>query len=148
MATSNHSLPSGGNVFTTIPDIFFIPEFVFGGLVWCLLASTTLMGNPTGYVMFVSLFCFVMTTLWMLIFVCGCNQRSNWPTLDVAYHFLASLLYLSSSVVLAYLIIVLQVTFSGTQNYKLLIACVVMSYLATLCYVIHAIFSAIRWKSC
>ena len=28
MATSNHSLPSGGNVFTTIPDIFFIPEFV------------------------------------------------------------------------------------------------------------------------
>ncbi|KAM9345197.1 myelin and lymphocyte protein isoform 3-T3 [Symphorus nematophorus] len=80
--TSGDVLPTGGRIFTSIPDLFFIPEFVFGGLVWILVASTRVVpDNPLGWVMFVSVFCFVVTTLWFFIFLCGGNQSSIWPSL-------------------------------------------------------------------
>ncbi|GAA6231434.1 myelin and lymphocyte protein-like [Lates japonicus] len=151
--TSGDVMPTGGRIFTTIPDVFFIPEFVFGGLVWILVASTRVfMDNPLGWVMFVSVFCFVLTTLWFFIFLCGANQSSVWPTLDVAYHFVAVVFYLSASVDLAYVTIAIGATVNALPSnemlkiYRLDIAAVVMSYVATLLYFIHAIFSAIRWK--
>ncbi|KAM9847688.1 myelin and lymphocyte protein-like isoform 2-T2 [Aulostomus maculatus] len=80
--TSGDVLPTGGRIFLSIPDLFFIPEFVFGGLVWILVASTRVYpDNPLGWVMFVSVFCFVFTTLWFFIFLCGGNQSSIWPSL-------------------------------------------------------------------
>uniref|UniRef100_A0A3P8RM18 Myelin and lymphocyte protein n=1 Tax=Amphiprion percula TaxID=161767 RepID=A0A3P8RM18_AMPPE len=152
--TSGDVLPSGSRIFTTVPDVFFIPEFVFGGLVWILVASTRVVpDNPLGWVMFVSVFCFVGTTLWFFIFLCGANQSSVWPSLDVGFHFLAVVFFLSASVDLAY------VTFRNGEEYQLSptderlkifrldIAAVVMSYVATLLYFLHAIFSAIRWKN-
>nr|XP_046258448.1 myelin and lymphocyte protein-like isoform X1 [Scatophagus argus] len=159
--TSGDILPTGGRIFTSIPDVFFIPEFVFGGLVWILVASTRVYpDNPLGWVMFVSVFCFVLTTLWFFIFLCGANQSSIWPTLDVAYHFVSVVFYLSASVDLAYITIlkgwgVTLVTNNflttllsdeSLKIYRLDIAAVVMSYVATLLYFLHTIFSAIRWK--
>ncbi|KAI1896924.1 hypothetical protein AGOR_G00099890 [Albula goreensis] len=151
MATtsSGGSLPCGCSVFITVPDAFFIPEFVFGGLVWILVASTRVfMDNPQGWVMFVSVFCFVFTTLWFFLFISGVNQKSNvWPTLDVAYHALAAFFYLSASVALANVTIRLQNDPLNFKSYQEDIAAVVMSYVATLFYALHAVFSAIRWKS-
>ncbi|XP_059215866.1 myelin and lymphocyte protein-like [Centropristis striata] len=159
--TSGDVLPSGGRIFTSIPDVFFLPEFVFGGLVWILVASTRVNPeNPLGWVMFVSVFCFVLTTLWFFIFLCGANQSSIWPSLDVLYHFLAVVFYLSASVDLAFITIVNHTAlrtaeavglspstiFELLKIYRLDIAAVVMSYVATLLYFLHAIFSAIRWK--
>uniref|UniRef100_A0A8C5AQ07 Myelin and lymphocyte protein-like n=1 Tax=Gadus morhua TaxID=8049 RepID=A0A8C5AQ07_GADMO len=99
-STSADVLPTGSRIFTSIPDIFFIPEFVFGGLVWTLVASTlvdpTVSANPLGWVMFVSIFCFVMTTLWFFIFACGANQGGIWPSL-VRHILSSSPLRLSSS---------------------------------------------------
>ncbi|XP_059929015.1 myelin and lymphocyte protein-like [Gadus macrocephalus] len=155
-STSADVLPTGSRIFTSIPDIFFIPEFVFGGLVWTLIASTLVdPANPLGWVMFVSIFCFVMTTLWFFIFACGANQGGIWPSLDVGYHFVAVLLYLSASVVLAYYTVLIGTLASAVsvlppsalKIYRLDIAAVVMSYLTTLLYFLHAIFSALRWKS-
>ncbi|XP_022045332.2 myelin and lymphocyte protein-like [Acanthochromis polyacanthus] len=149
--TSGDVLPSGGRIFTTVPDVFFIPEFVFGGLVWILVASSRVIPeNPLGWVMFVSIFCFVGTTLWFFIFLCGANQSSIWPSLDVGFHFLAVVFFLSASVDLAY-ITYLKGLFSPTGEflklYRLDISAVVMSYVATLLYFLHTIFSAIRWKN-
>ncbi|XP_047198329.1 myelin and lymphocyte protein [Hippoglossus stenolepis] len=80
--TSGDVLPTGCRIFTSIPDLFFLPEFVIGGLVWILVASTRVLPeNPLGWVMFVSVFCFVFTTLWFFIFICGANQSSVWPSL-------------------------------------------------------------------
>ncbi|XP_008290230.1 myelin and lymphocyte protein-like [Stegastes partitus] len=149
--TSGDVLPSGGRIFTSVPDVFFIPEFVFGGLVWILVASTRVVPeNPLGWVMFVSVFCFVGTTLWFFIFLCGANQSSIWPSLDVGFHFLAVVFFLSASVDLAYITYLnglLILVPEQLKNYRLDIAAVVMSYVATLLYFLHAIFSAIRWKS-
>ncbi|CAF97040.1 unnamed protein product, partial [Tetraodon nigroviridis] len=119
-------LPKGSKTFTTIPEVFFIPEFVSssflpppvsphlrsssdcGGVVevWCgswWRPHTSTAENPLGWVMFVSIFCFVMTTLYFFFFVFGHNQRKIWNSLDAGYHFVAAVLYLSASVILAYI---------------------------------------------
>ncbi|XP_030642725.1 myelin and lymphocyte protein-like [Chanos chanos] len=141
------NLPSGIGICTTAPDIFYLPELVFGGLVWILVASTRVTPeNPQGWVMFVSVFCFVMTFLWLIIFACGGHKNSGrWAAADFAYHGLAALFYLSASVPLATTTISMRdVNFT---YYQIDIAAVVFSYTATLFYFIHCILSAIRWKS-
>lgn len=146
------SLPSGLQICTTLPDILYLPELVFGGLVWILVASThVFMNNPQGWVMFVSVFCFVMTFLWLIIFACGGHKNSSaWATADFIYHLIAVMFYLSASVILAFMTInlkappELQPIF---KYYQLDIAAVVFSYIATLLYFIHCILSAVRWKA-
>ncbi|XP_007551179.1 PREDICTED: myelin and lymphocyte protein-like [Poecilia mexicana] len=149
--TSGDVLPTGARIFISVPDLFFIPEWVIGGLVWILVASTRVVPeNPLGWVMFVSIFCFIGTTLWLLIFACGGNQSSFWPGLDAGFHFVAAVFYLSASVVLAYITIVYKtasvIDITLLKIYRLDISAVVMSHVATLLYFLHAIFSAIRWK--
>ncbi|KAG7315407.1 hypothetical protein KOW79_021495 [Hemibagrus wyckioides] len=149
------TLPSGISICYSLPDIFFLPELVFGGLVWILVACTyILFANPQAYVMAVSLFCFCMTFLWMMTFLCGTHRsRSSWAAADVLYHGLAALLYLSASVLLAYITIRAGELYNAKPSdellkiYRLEISAVVFSFLATLLYTIHTIFSGIRWKS-
>ncbi|XP_041803549.1 myelin and lymphocyte protein-like [Chelmon rostratus] len=141
------SLPSGLGICTTAPDIFYLPELVFGGLVWILVASTHVEpANPLGWVMFVSVFCFVMTFLWMIIFAAGGHRNSSgWAAADFAYHGLAAFFYLSAGVALAY------ITFKNKggdlKTYRIDIAAVVFAFVATLLYFIHTILSSIRWKN-
>ncbi|KAI9533462.1 hypothetical protein NQZ68_022591 [Dissostichus eleginoides] len=141
------SLPSGLGVCTTAPDIFYLPELVFGGLVWILVASTLITPpNPLGWVMFVSVFCFVMTFLWMVIFAAGGHRNSSgWAAADFAYHGLAAFFYLSAGVDLAY--ITLLVKPHNSRIYHIDIAAVVFAFIATLLYFIHTILSSIRWKN-
>ncbi|XP_003972259.1 myelin and lymphocyte protein [Takifugu rubripes] len=142
------NLPSGIGIYTTIPDIFYLPELIFGGLVWILVACTLVVPqNPQGWVMFVSVFCFIMTFIWMLVFACGGHHNnSSWATADVLYHVIAAFFYLSASVVLAKVTLDMK-DGSNFQIYQLDISAVVFSYVSTLLYFIHSILSAIRWKS-
>ncbi|MCI4393427.1 hypothetical protein PGIGA_G00157340 [Pangasianodon gigas] len=73
-------LPSGLAICCSLPDILFLPELVFGGLVWILVACTYIIpNNPQAYVMAVSLFCFCLTFIWMMMFLCGAHHsRSSW----------------------------------------------------------------------
>lgn len=50
--------------------------------MWILVASTLVEPqNPQGWVMFVSVFCFVMTFIWMVVFTCGGHHnKSSWAT--------------------------------------------------------------------
>ncbi|KAK7142464.1 hypothetical protein R3I94_011966 [Phoxinus phoxinus] len=146
------SLPSGLRICTTAPDILYLPELVFGGLVWILVASTYVTPiNPQGWVMFVSVFCFVMTFLWLIIFAFGAHKNSSaWATADFIYHLIAVTFYLSASVILANVTIGWE-SFTSVQlvfkYYQIDIAAVVFSFIATLLYFIHCILSAARWKS-
>ncbi|XP_052001020.1 myelin and lymphocyte protein-like [Xyrauchen texanus] len=147
------SLPSGIQICTTAPDILYLPELVFGGLVWILVASTLVKPeNPQGWVMFVSIFCFVMTLLWLIIFACGGHKnRSSWAAADFIYHLIAAMFYLSASVPLASVTINMKNDTAQSiypfKYYQIDIASVVFSYIATLLYFIHCILSAVRWKS-
>uniref|UniRef100_A0A3P9MB51 Mal, T cell differentiation protein b n=1 Tax=Oryzias latipes TaxID=8090 RepID=A0A3P9MB51_ORYLA len=145
-AQSMGSLPSGVEICTTAPDIFYLPELVFGGLVWILVASThVVLPNPLGWVMFVSVFCFVMTFLWMVVFAAGGHKSSSgWAAADFIYHGLAVLFYLSAGVDLAFITILMKSV--DLRTYQILISAVVFAFATTLLYFIHAILSAIRWK--
>ncbi|KFP64532.1 Myelin and lymphocyte protein, partial [Cariama cristata] len=82
-ATSTASLPRGLAVLTTFPDVLFIPEIIFGGLVWILVASSRV-PSPIlqGWVMFVSVFCFVLSTTLLCLYICGVHGGSGaWVTL-------------------------------------------------------------------
>ncbi|CAM4731882.1 unnamed protein product [Leuciscus chuanchicus] len=142
-------LPSGAALFCTIPDIFYLVELVFGGLVLCLVASTKLApNNPQAYVISVTIFCFIMTFIWLIVFATGSHRnKSSWASADVACHGFASLLYFSASVLLALVTIGIGTFNTSIIEYKLDVAAVVFAFLTTLLYTVHTIFSALRWKS-
>ncbi|XP_032039418.1 myelin and lymphocyte protein [Aythya fuligula] len=151
-ATSRSSLPSGLAVLTTFPDVLFIPELIFGGLVWILIAASKVL-DPTllGWVMFVSVFCFVMTATLLFLYMCGAHGgSSSWVTLDAICQVTAALFYLSAAVLEAYYTIGLRALFTLPELrsiYQENIAAVVFAFVATLLYVIHQIYSLRRWKS-
>ncbi|XP_074945869.1 syntabulin-like [Phalacrocorax aristotelis] len=103
-ATSTTSLPSGLAVLTTFPDVLFIPEIIFGGLVWILVASSKVqLPMLQGWVMFVSVFCFVMSITLLCLYICGAHGgSSSWVTLAVICQETASLFYRSMAVLEAY----------------------------------------------
>ncbi|KAM4867228.1 myelin and lymphocyte protein [Thomomys bottae] len=147
-ASGGSSLPSGFSVFATFPDLLCVLEFIFGGLVWILIASS-LVPIPLvqGWVMFVSVFCFVATTSLLVLYIIGAHGgETSWVTLDAAYHCVAAMFYLSASVLEALATISMQDGFTF-KHYHENISAVVFSYVATLLYVVHAVFSLIRWKS-
>ncbi|XP_008921037.3 myelin and lymphocyte protein [Manacus vitellinus] len=147
-ATSTSSLPSGLAVLTTFPDVLFIPEIIFGGLVWILVASSKVpIPMLQGWVMFVSVFCFVMSTTLMCLYFCGAHGGSSfWVTLDAICQGTASLFYLSAAVLEASATYVAAGSFTA-EIYRENIAAVVFAFVTTLVYVIHKVFSLLRWKS-
>ncbi|XP_039384474.1 myelin and lymphocyte protein [Mauremys reevesii] len=147
-AAASVSLPTGFSVLTTFPDLLFIPEFVFGGLVWILVASTRVIFELVqGWVMFVSVFCFTFSTLLMCLYFCGAHGgKSSWIAVDAFYHSMAALFYLSAAVLQAYATIWARDS-ASFKTYQEDIAAVVFAFLATLTYVIHKGFSLLRWKS-
>ncbi|KAM6433300.1 myelin and lymphocyte protein [Rhynochetos jubatus] len=152
LATSTTSLPSGLAVLTTFPDVLIIPEIIFGGLVWILVASS-MVQSPIlqGWVMFVSVFCFIMSTTLLCLYICGVHGgSSSWVTLDAICQGIAALFYLSAAVLEAYF--TYFTSFLSTNPvirtiYQENIAAVVFAFVATLVYVIHKVFSLRRWKS-
>ncbi|XP_058019675.1 myelin and lymphocyte protein [Ahaetulla prasina] len=148
-ATATAALPSGASVLASFPDILVIPEFVFGGLVWILVASTKVyITISQGWVMFVSVFCFVISTLLFLLYLCGAHGgKSAWVALDAFYQVIASLFYLSAAVLQAYTTIGMKFLTDKFKDYQIDIAAVVFAFAVTLTYVIHMVFSLLRWKS-
>lgn len=59
------------------------PLQVFGGLVWILIASSLVpMPLVQGWVMFVSVFCFVATTALLILYIIGTHSgEAFWVTL-------------------------------------------------------------------
>uniref|UniRef100_A0A8C6CWB0 Myelin and lymphocyte protein n=1 Tax=Moschus moschiferus TaxID=68415 RepID=A0A8C6CWB0_MOSMO len=92
-------LTRGSAVFTTFPDLLFIFEFVSGRLVWLLILLTQVpVPLVQGRVLFVSVFCFTVTTLPLLLYIVGAHKNWNfWITLDTAYHCLTALFHFSAS---------------------------------------------------
>ncbi|NXA13269.1 MAL protein, partial [Sapayoa aenigma] len=128
--------------------IFHFHFQIFGGLVWILVASSKV-PEPMlqGWVMFVSVFCFVMSTALLCLYICGAHGgSSSWVTLDVICQETASLFYLSAAVLEAYLTYIAASKFTA-HIYRENIAAVVFAFLATLVYVIHNLCSLLRWKS-
>ncbi|NXV72591.1 MAL protein, partial [Atlantisia rogersi] len=125
---------------------------IFGGLVWILVAASMVPAPIVqGWVMFVSVFCFVMTITLLCLYLCGAHGgSSSWVTLDVICQETAALFYLSAAVLEAFFTIGYAVN-AQIDPFKLIyqenVAAVVFAFLATLVYVVHSVYSLRRWKS-
>ncbi|NXH91243.1 MAL protein, partial [Edolisoma coerulescens] len=128
---------------------------IFGGLVWILVASSkVLQPMLQGWVMFVSVFCFVMTISLLCLYFCGahgggsscwvtlvraCDKRQGLPCLAVPCR--AGCCCCTPNCRLG----------MAVWAAKLTGWCVfpsqVFAFVATLLYVIHKVFSLLRWKS-
>ncbi|XP_078256398.1 myelin and lymphocyte protein-like [Rhinoraja longicauda] len=150
-AVSVSPIPSGMKVCASFPELLMLVEFVFGGLVWILVASTRVaFAANQGWVMFVSIFCFVVTTLLLILYMVGVQKNSSaWMVVDVFYHFIAAVFYLSIAVLEANdtRLIFANLSVGFEKYFKLNIAASVFAFLATLVYTIHAVLSILRWKS-
>ncbi|XP_031417838.2 myelin and lymphocyte protein-like [Clupea harengus] len=99
---NRNSLPKGRAVLRTMPDRLFIAEMVFGGLVWMLLISPGSHAAPVlCWVIFCSVACFLLTSVWLGLFCCGANGSRIFLKLDAVFHVLAALMYLSAAICLA-----------------------------------------------
>ncbi|NXA75072.1 MAL protein, partial [Thryothorus ludovicianus] len=149
-STSTSILPSGLAVLTTFPDVLFIPEIIFGGLVWILVASSKVLDSMLqGWVMFVSVYCFVMSFSLLCLYFCGAHGGggSCWVTLVRACDkpqglpCLALQSCCSPNCRLGMVVWALKLTAWCVFPSQ------VFAFVATLVYVIHEVFSLLRWKS-
>uniref|UniRef100_A0A8C9FFL3 Myelin and lymphocyte protein n=1 Tax=Pavo cristatus TaxID=9049 RepID=A0A8C9FFL3_PAVCR len=129
-----------GKAFHTHPLSHFCLQ-IFGGLVWILVASSRVPDSELqGWVMFVSVFCFVLTALLLFLYMCGAHgDSSSWVTLVSTCSKPQGLFLLS-------LVMIAPFFSYRTLNHSLGFACV-FAFIATLLYVIHIIYSLRRWKS-
>ncbi|NWV19544.1 MAL protein, partial [Origma solitaria] len=119
---------------------------IFGGLVWILVASSRVpMPMLQGWVMFVSVFCFVMSTSLLCLYFCGAHGGGgSWVTLVRACDKPPGLGVVGWAPV--------QRDPRGDDCVILKIDCwcvfpsQVFAFVATLVYVIHKVFSLLRWK--
>ncbi|XP_078068433.1 myelin and lymphocyte protein-like [Mustelus asterias] len=141
-------IPAGTRLLTSIPDFLMLPELVFGGLVWILVASIDVFDKLSqGWVIFVALLLFILTLLLLICYFTGWPRNSTaWCSLDACYHGTAALLYFSAAVLQANSTVRLQSLPSGKQ-YQTDIAATVFAFAATALYIVHAMFSFKRWKT-
>uniref|UniRef100_A0A8B9N0T8 Myelin and lymphocyte protein n=1 Tax=Accipiter nisus TaxID=211598 RepID=A0A8B9N0T8_9AVES len=134
-----------------VHPLFHFHLQIFGGLVWILVASSRVsVPILQGWVMFVSVFCFVMSTTLLCLYSCGAHGgSSSWVTLDIICQETAALFYLSAAVLEAYFTYSVSTLTDPvvTTIYRENIAAVVFAFVATLLYVIHKVCSLLRWKS-
>ncbi|NXH50067.1 MAL protein, partial [Dicaeum eximium] len=128
----------------------FIPHLVLqitGGLVWILVASSKVPGPMLqGWVMFVSVFCFVMSILLLCLYLCGAHRGGScWVTLVRACDKAQGLPCLAVPCRAAW------GWLCGCGKWVLpgvfFLPPQVFAFVATLLYVIHVVFSLRRWKS-
>ncbi|KAM6967978.1 protein MAL2 [Aplochiton taeniatus] len=95
------ALPLGLDILRTYSGALICLEILFGGLVWILVASSNVpVPLLQGWVMFVSVTSFILSSSYLLLFITGLADRiqTDWNFMDVFYHFLALLFYFAAFV--------------------------------------------------
>ncbi|XP_034729336.1 protein MAL2 [Etheostoma cragini] len=167
------SLPLGLEVLRTYSGALVCLEILFGGLVWILVASSNVpVPLLQGWVMFVSLTTFFLSSAYLALFVTGLADRinTNWNFLDVFYHFLALLFYFAAFVLEAATTAanggayvkqlnntipnVMCITYPrgniftvlNDNQYSINVAATIFAFLVTLCYGCSMVMGFKRWK--
>ncbi|KFZ55158.1 Myelin and lymphocyte protein, partial [Podiceps cristatus] len=123
---------------------------IFGGLVWILVASSKVpLPILQGWVMFVSVFCFIMSTTLLCLYVCGAHGgSSSWVTLVSGYRkphglFPPCSVLPQCCCVGSLLHLLYRLVFRTSDDRLPGEHCCC----ATLMYVIHKVYLLLRWKS-
>ncbi|XP_008321474.1 protein MAL2 [Cynoglossus semilaevis] len=164
------SLPLGFGVLRTYSGALVLLEILFGGLVWILVASSNVpVPLLQGWVMFVSVTTFFLSSAYLTLFITGLADRihTNWNVLDVFYHFFALLFYFAAFVLEAATTAanggalitnktetVLCITYNSgniftvlsDNQYNINAAATIFSFLVTLCYGCSLMMGFKRWR--
>ncbi|XP_004077801.1 protein MAL2 [Oryzias latipes] len=155
--TATISLPLGLGVLRTYSGVLICIEIVFGGLVWILVASS---GVPVplmqGWVMFVSITTFFLSSAYLALLVTGLAERINtdWNFLDLFYHFIALLFYFAAFVLEAATTAAAAgvpitsshvATLLSSRQYKINVAATIFAFVVTLSYGCSMAMGLKRW---
>ncbi|XP_040285566.1 MAL-like protein [Bufo bufo] len=142
-------IPYGLGVFRTLPYAFIVPELVLGAWVWILVAATTVFYPLSqGWVMYVSVSCFLFSLLLLMVYLFGFHRNNcgTWRLVDVIYHGIAAIFYLSAAVLQANATIMCDANIGACTvvYYHLNAAATVFAFLTTLFYVLHSFQSYVH----
>ncbi|XP_054639018.1 protein MAL2 [Dunckerocampus dactyliophorus] len=167
------SLPLGLGVLRTYSGALVVFEVLFGGLVWILVASSNVpVPLLQGWVMFVSVTAFFLSSAYLTLLITGLADRINtdWNFLDVFYHFIALLFYFAAFVLEAAVtaanggaIISPLPNSTGTvmcilyprgnvftvltgNQYNINVAATIFAFVVTLCYGCSLVMGFKRWR--
>ncbi|XP_053316587.1 MAL-like protein [Spea bombifrons] len=144
-------IPYGLAVFRTLPYAFILPELIFGAWVWILVAATKVFYSLTqGWVMYVAVSSFLFSLILLMVYVFGFHRNSSgsWRIVDVIYHGITAIFYLSAAVLQANATIVCNnaIATGGctVTIYHLDAAASVFAFVTTLLYVLHSFQSYVQ----
>ncbi|KAM4633644.1 protein MAL2 [Polymixia lowei] len=167
------SLPLGLEILRTYSGALISLEIVFGGLVWILVASSNVpVPLLQGWVMFVSVTTFFLSSTYLALFITGLADRINtdWNFLDVVYHFTALLFYFAAFVLEAATTAAnggahIKITPNSTETvmcityprgniftvldqrqYSINVAATIFAFVVTLCYGCSMFMGFKRWR--
>ncbi|KAG9474822.1 plasmolipin isoform X1 [Eleutherodactylus coqui] len=120
---------------------------VFGFLVWALIASTNHYWVPAyGWVLFVSIFCWLVTIILFLIILLQLPRRIPvvpWPLTMFIYHVVATLLYITAFITCAASV---SVNAFGAYNYNRRAAASFFACVVMIAYGVSTFFSFSEWR--
>ncbi|KAL4825377.1 hypothetical protein H8958_022483 [Nasalis larvatus] len=131
-------VPSGVALLLTIPFAFFLPELIFGFLVWTLVAAThVVFPLLQGWVMYVSLTSFLISLMFLLSYLFGFYRSfESWRVVDSLYHGTTGILYMSAAVLQVHATIVSESV--DPRIYYINTAASFFAFITTLLYILHA----------
>ncbi|XP_053140385.1 MAL-like protein [Hemicordylus capensis] len=138
------NIPSGLDVFRTIPYALILPELFFGCWVWILVAATTVyFPLLQGWVMYVSVSSFLISLLLLMSYLFGFHKNfASWRILDSLYHGATGIFYLSAAVLQANATIRSETEVRPEEllprYYQLNAAATFFAFVTTLLYILHA----------
>ncbi|XP_035521201.1 plasmolipin [Morone saxatilis] len=130
----------------SIPAILMMAEIFLGMLQWALIASAPYTALPAyGWVLFVAITLWILTTILFFMILFGAQQNLSavpWPLTVMAYHGIATVLYLT-----AFLANAASVhPYRFTYFYGHMAAAAFFGAVVTMAYGASAFFSYLDWK--
>lgn len=168
------SLPLGLDVLRTYSGALICVEILFGALVWILVASSNVpVPLLQGWVMFVSVTAFFLSSAYLTFFITGLADHINtdWNFVDVFYHFIALLFYFGAFVLEAAttaangganisplanstdtVLCITQprgniFTVMTERQYSINVAATIFAFMVTLCYGCSMVMGFKRWRN-
>ncbi|KAJ1153093.1 hypothetical protein NDU88_005860 [Pleurodeles waltl] len=145
-------IPCGLEVLRRLPYAFILPELIFGAWVWILVAATRVwITISQGWVMYVSVSSFFFSMILLMVYLFGFHKNNcgTWRIVDVIYHGITAIFYLSAAVLQAnatiYCIADINQNCNGLLvNYRLNTAATVFAFITTLFYTLHSFQSYVQ----
>ncbi|XP_062848305.1 CKLF-like MARVEL transmembrane domain-containing protein 8b [Trichomycterus rosablanca] len=148
LGLSHSALAYNKKFVCSMPCLLMFGEVVCGLLVWTLLGGTEFLRVPAlGWVMFVSVICWVLTLCLLLLYLTTAYTKIphvSWTALDLCFNSSATVLYTSAAVVNAASVLH---AIRGRYYYTSWIASTVLAFLVVLCYAASTFLCYRSWKS-